>query len=185
VLGGLTGIGPREDTEQLGGEWCLKAPMPATTQPPAQAWSTGYPQMGMSWIDVYNRNLNRGVYFGDHDPHARIKSVRIDKRPPPSAGASSTRRARTATASRPGGHHRAQRALRHDVDTVGVVGLVRALHDPRLLHREADLLLMVPALGELAGGVEPVQRPVLASPAHAEPRGGRRVQRLVVVAELP
>ena len=86
VLGGLTGIGRREDTEQLGGGWCLRAPIPADTRPPAGAWSAGYPQMGMSWTDLYNRRLDRGLYFGDHDPHARIKSVRIDKHPPPGAG---------------------------------------------------------------------------------------------------
>src|SRR6267154_6163812 len=55
-----------------------------------------------------------------------------------------------------------------------------ARHDSRLIDGDSDLLLMVLALGELAGGVEPVCGFLLSSPTHGEHRRRERVERLVI-----
>src|SRR6266853_6834873 len=55
-----------------------------------------------------------------------------------------------------------------------------ACHDSRLIDGDSDLLLMVPALGELAGGVEPVCGFFLSSPARRELRRREWIERLVI-----
>lgn len=50
---------------------------------------------------------------------------------------------------------------------------------------DADLLLMVPALGVLPGDVEPVERFGFAGPGDGEKSFGKRVQRGKVVARFP
>ena len=45
--------------------------------------------------------------------------------------------------------------------------------------RQADLLLVVPAFGEFASGVKPVERRLFAGPRDREQRGGEGVERLV------
>jgi len=53
---------------------------------------------------------------------------------------------------------------------------------PRLIDGDSDLLLMVPALGELAGGVEQFCGLFLSSPTHGEHRRREWIERLVIFA---
>src|SRR4029079_10292409 len=54
----------------------------------------------------------------------------------------------------------------------------------RLGERETNLLLMVPALGQLTRDVEPVRRHRLPRPADAEARGRERIERREVARGL-
>jgi len=71
----------------------------------------------------------------------------------------------------------AQEAVENRVVKIGC-------HDARALSGFADLLLMMPALGEFARGVEPVERGRFAGPAYVEERGSERVERLVEFSAL-
>ena len=59
-----------------------------------------------------------------------------------------------------------------------------ARHDSRPAGREADLLLMVPALRELARGVKPVRRCFFTGPRDAKRGDAGWIQRLKVRGEL-
>ena len=92
VLGGITGVGNRKDTEET---------------IPNAGWSTGtrsfqrFPSLGggaygipwaeaywsyplrmtMPWFDLSNRTINRGVYIGVHDTVSRYKVLRFELHP--------------------------------------------------------------------------------------------------------
>jgi hypothetical protein len=96
LLGGLTGIGERKDTQLMipsGG--ASSAPrifenfpesmgigggVPGV--PPFPEFNNTYPgSMCMPWVDIYNAKLNRGIYFANHDTVARFKSLRFEMQP--------------------------------------------------------------------------------------------------------
>jgi hypothetical protein len=92
VLGGITGIGDRQDTEEtvnLGG-WSSNTRLfhhfpslggGALGIPYAEVY-WHYPQgISMPWFDLSNRKLNRGVYIGIHDPVSRFKVLRFELHP--------------------------------------------------------------------------------------------------------
>src|SRR6202521_3133753 len=56
-------------------------------------------------------------------------------------------------------------------------------HDARFVHRQPDLLLVVPAFRELPGGVEPVCGFFLACPAYAVGRAGIGIPGAVIVSK--
>lgn len=84
ILGGITGVGPREQTRAL-------IPLAGTTAnpdlfqnfhgmvelgTPAPECSYSYPgRMPMPWLDFYNPVAGRGVYFGCHEGAARSKAL--------------------------------------------------------------------------------------------------------------
>jgi hypothetical protein len=92
VLGGITGVGKREDTREtvnlagwssntrlfhhfpsLGGG-ALGIPWAETY------WS--YPQgISMPWLDLSNSRMGRGVYIGVHDQVSRFKTLRFELHP--------------------------------------------------------------------------------------------------------
>ncbi|MFH1008576.1 MAG: DUF6259 domain-containing protein [Candidatus Latescibacterota bacterium] len=90
LLGGITGIGERKDTEAMipfMGESCypdlfqnfrgmveLGTPVPEYFFP----YSTSMP---MPWVDLYNRRLERGVYFSCHDTVPRFGALRFQMQP--------------------------------------------------------------------------------------------------------
>jgi len=92
VLGGITGVGSREDTDEtinLGG-WTSNTHLfrhfpsmggGALGIPFAETyWS--YPQgISMPWFDLSNAKLGRGVYVGVHDPVSRYKALRFELHP--------------------------------------------------------------------------------------------------------
>src|SRR5487761_1903959 len=57
-------------------------------------------------------------------------------------------------------------------------------HHPRALRREADLLLVVPTLRELAGGVKPVEGAIFPGPTYGEGRWSEGIQRFVELREF-
>ena len=57
----------------------------------------------------------------------------------------------------------------------------RRSHNARAIGGEADLLLMVPALGEFAGIVEPDERSRFSGPRDADRGGGKGVERFIEV----
>ena len=90
ILGGFEGLGERSETKELtpfmGGttETDLFREFPSMLQlgipVPECFWSYPFP-MPMPWIDIYNRRLHRGMYFGCHDTTCRFKTVRYELHP--------------------------------------------------------------------------------------------------------
>jgi hypothetical protein len=91
VIGGVTGVGPRESTrmyvpengfdwqdeksfaEFVGRRWHPNA---------VPEYFFGYPgRLPMPWIDLYNAVLDTGVYIGCHDLDPRYKAVRLELLP--------------------------------------------------------------------------------------------------------
>src|SRR5580693_9196751 len=58
-------------------------------------------------------------------------------------------------------------------------------HDSRFIHGQANLLLMMPAFGELARRIKPVRGLLFAGPAHGKHGSGERIKRLVVFGAFP
>jgi hypothetical protein len=90
ILGGITGVGSREDTQETinYSGWTTKTHLfqhfpsrgEALGIPFAEAyWS--YPGMVMPWLDLSNQRLGRGVYIGVHDPVSRYKTLRFELHP--------------------------------------------------------------------------------------------------------
>ena len=92
ILGGITGIGNRKDTEETinNAGWSTDTRLfqrfPSLGGggygiPWAEAyWS--YPwKMTMPWFDLFNRKLNRGVYVGMHDTVSRYRVLRFELHP--------------------------------------------------------------------------------------------------------
>ena len=93
-LGGITGMGPRLDTEML---------IPSYGNATAQDLFQNFPEsmgigggggmrfpefflehprcLSMPWTDMFNRNLQRGVYFGCHDQTPRQSVLRFEMHP--------------------------------------------------------------------------------------------------------
>src|SRR5207248_11104903 len=77
ILGGITGIGDRADTEEMipYRGWSTGTnlfreftPMSGLGIPyPEAFWSYPHP-MTMTWMDIYNKKRNQGAYFAIHDP---------------------------------------------------------------------------------------------------------------------
>ena len=92
MLGGLMGLGPEEirrDTHMAAGfDPLLDMPIfrhfgaPNELGTPLPEWLLTYPTpMSMAWCDLYNRHLDRGLYFASHDPVARYKGIRFALHP--------------------------------------------------------------------------------------------------------
>lgn len=75
IIGGL--LRPKEandwrlhwpDNRGMGQEWLFYRQFPGTYLGPADpVWATSYPgSMSMPWIDLYNRRIDAGIYFGVH-----------------------------------------------------------------------------------------------------------------------
>jgi len=64
----------------------------------------------------------------------------------------------------------------------GVVELRR--HEAGAIGCQANLLLVVPALGEFAGRVKPVEGSIFTGPAHTEGSRGEGIERLMEVGAL-
>ena len=45
------------------------------------AWGWPYPDLSMPWLSIYNEKLNRGIYYGNHDPETRISVLHFELRP--------------------------------------------------------------------------------------------------------
>ena len=93
-LGGLTGFGCRQDTEFFWPGYLGPHYTHYFTEVPTQTGlGASYPEeiMGnpffpwvtMPWFDLYNRALNKGLYFGYHDPIYRIHAHHFSFRPCP------------------------------------------------------------------------------------------------------
>lgn len=88
MLGGLMGLGPEEvrrDTRLAVGfdplldmELFRHFGAPNELGTPLPEWLLTYPRpMSMAWCDLYNRHLDRGLYFASHDRVARFKGIRF------------------------------------------------------------------------------------------------------------
>ena len=91
-LGGLTGFGRRQDTEffwpgYFGPHYTNHfTNVPTETglgaaHPEVMMGSSFFPYMTMPWFDLHNRALNKGLYFGYHDPIYRIHASHFSFRP--------------------------------------------------------------------------------------------------------
>ena len=92
ILGGLTGLGERKQTlvhipwqtEENGANpdifWNTRNPWNLGTDVPEIIFECpgGMPS---TWMDIYNKNLNRGVYFGLEDNTSRKKLFRVEMQP--------------------------------------------------------------------------------------------------------
>jgi hypothetical protein len=90
ILGGITGVGDRNDTQELiprGGSSTgtnLFQNFPAMYGlgiPYAECFWAYPSHMSMPWMDMYNRKSNRGIYFACHDTICRHKALRFELHP--------------------------------------------------------------------------------------------------------
>jgi hypothetical protein len=92
ILGGLTGVGNREDTEEMisNAGWSTGTHL-FQHYPSLEGGAYGIPwaetywsyplRMTMPWFDLSNRKMNRGVYIGVHDTVSRFKVLRFELHP--------------------------------------------------------------------------------------------------------
>jgi len=92
VLGGITGIGERENTQEtinVGG-WSTGTRLfhhfpslagGALGIPFAETYWTYPGGISMPWFDLSNTQMKRGVYIGIHDPISRYKALRFELHP--------------------------------------------------------------------------------------------------------
>lgn len=93
ILGGFTGIGDRQDTQEMipvaGGSSETKLFHSFQGRSPGGGLGMTYVEtfwtyptpMPMPWITLYNRKLNRAMYFACHDAICRFKVVRFELHP--------------------------------------------------------------------------------------------------------
>lgn len=90
VVGGVNGIGAREDTQEMipsagasTGSNLFKQFVPACELgSPYPEVAYGYPAvMSMPWGDIYNTKTGRGMYIGCHDDICRYKVLRFELQP--------------------------------------------------------------------------------------------------------
>jgi hypothetical protein len=90
VIGGFNGIGKRKDTkamipvvgESTGEDMFtqFRCHIELGIPIPEQVYS--YPgQMGVQWCDIYNTQINRGLYMACYDKEPRYKSIRFELEP--------------------------------------------------------------------------------------------------------
>ena len=95
MIGGLMGLGERADTEMLAptAGWSTDyrpfVRFPESMAPGGGVPGSRFPEflltypngMSMPWVDLYNRKLNRGVYFASHDTVPRFRTLRFEMHP--------------------------------------------------------------------------------------------------------
>lgn len=89
ILGGVTGVGKRQETDETinfagwstGTNLFQHFPVGNQVTPWPEVYYTYPLKVTMPWFDLWNRQLNRGVYIGVHDSVSRFKVLRFELHP--------------------------------------------------------------------------------------------------------